>query len=95
MFRDRSYQFSAIRHLPIESHLNPGKYNFFYITLTCPPVVSASPEKGYRPNWDILTVSFVGVVGEGGIWTMVESSTKQYPTSHIYSWEMHHLEAAS
>ena len=73
MFRNRSAWSLDIRHWPVESHLNLRRYHFF-LTLTFQPVVSDSPEKIYRPDWDSLTVSFVGFVGEGGIWMMVESS---------------------
>ena len=47
------------------------------LILTCPPVVSAAPEKSYRTDWDSLIVSAVGFVGDGDIWIMVESSTKK------------------
>ena len=38
-------------------------------------------------------MSSVGVFGNGSIWTIMKSSTKQYPTSLVVSPEMHHLKA--
>ena len=81
MLSNRSDWFSSRRHWTVESHLNSRRYHFVLLILTCPPVVSAAPEKSYRTDWDSLIVSAVGFVGDGDIWIMVESSTKKYPTS--------------
>ena len=79
MFRNRYTFLSARRHFPVEPHLNPRRYRFVLITLNFSPVVSDATEKRSRNYSYILTVSIVGDLGEGGIWMIVESSTKQYP----------------
>ena len=41
------------------------------------------PQNISRHFWEILTVSYVGMLGEGVTCTIVESLTKQYPTRRI------------
>ena len=69
-FSNRSSWLLGRRHWPVESHLNSRRYHFVLITPTCPPVVCTDSEKRLRPDWYNLTLSVVGVVGDGDIWIM-------------------------
>ena len=81
MSTDRSARLLDRLPWPVESHLNLTRYHFFLLMLTCPPVVCAAPEKRPRPDCNILTISVVGVVGDGDIWVIIESLTKQFCTN--------------
>ena len=93
--KDTCYTASARRHWPVDSRLNLRRYNFISVTITCPPVVSAAPEKRSSNDWDSPTVSIVGVVVYGAICMMVELSTNQYPTSFRELWDIQHLKTAA
>ena len=62
--------------------------------LIYPPFACAAPDNIYSLAWGILIVSFVEAMGEGSICIMVESSTKQHPTSFRESWYMQHFNTA-
>ena len=86
--------FSANFHLPDASHLKLSRYHFLSLMLTCPPVARAAPGKRSSPDWDSLIVSSVGVVREGAVYIIFESSTKQYSAKFMESLEIQHLKNA-
>ena len=93
VFRERWSLFFSICHFPSGSQLSSRWYHFVSCTLTFPPVSLAAPNKILRPYWASFTVSWVGVLVEGDIWTIVESSTNHCPTRFVVSPDMGHLKA--
>ena len=69
--RERWSLFFARCHVPAGSQVNSMSYHLFFLKLTCPPVALVAPANILRPSWESLTLSYVGVSGEGGIWTIV------------------------
>eukprot|EP00957_Ditylum_brightwellii_P043812 3322489-Ditylum_brightwellii.AAC.1 len=88
---------STSDHFPDRCHLNSIRYHRFFPStgLTCPPVEHASAS--YRSTCSCArhTVWSVGVTGVGATLTIVESSTKQCPTSLKAVFNMQHQKAAS
>ena len=93
-FRNRSVWLPGICHWLFYYHLNLSRYHFVLIRFTCPHVLYAAPKNRSRPDWDSLTVSVFGVVGDEAICMIFELSMKQYPTSFIESWEINILKTA-
>ena len=59
-----------------------------------PLVAWVDPKNISSPFCASLMVSSVGEVGEGPTCIIVELSTNQYPTSLMFSLEIHHLNTA-
>ena len=93
-FKNRPYLLLARLHFLVAYHLNSSRYHLVLLTLTFPSILRSAPEKRSNPDWDSFIVYFAWVVGEGAIWMILESSTKQYPTSFRESWGVQHLKTA-